>query len=207
MDPPAGRLARRCLTAGLLLATVALMVKTLFVTQDEIDGGVTPAMFSMRIVWFVVFTAVMVWVLGRTRFGSWTFAVGGNEEASRQVGVPAARTKTQLFMLVSGAAWLVGMLLAFRLNAIQANTGNGEEFDYIIAAVVGGTLLTGGYGTALGGALGALVVSMATLGIPARPLELRLAVPVPGRDPADWRCSPTDGSVPRRRRCADDALH
>ena len=58
------------------------------------------------------------------------------------------------------------MLLAFRLNTIQANTGNGEEFDYIIAAVVGGTLLTGGYGTALGGALGACIVSIATLGIP-----------------------------------------
>ena len=100
-----------------------------------------------------------MFVLGKTRFGSWTFAVGGNKEAARQVGVPAARTKTQLFMLVSGAAWLVGMLLAFRLNTIQANTGNGEEFDYIIAAVVGGTLLTGGYGTALGGALGAAIIA------------------------------------------------
>jgi simple sugar transport system permease protein len=70
-------------------------------------------------------------------------------------------------MIVSFAAWLVGMLLAFRLNTIQANTGNGEEFDYIIAAVVGGTLLTGGYGTALGGVLGAAIVAMAGLGIPA----------------------------------------
>ena len=69
-------------------------------------------------------------------------------------------------MLVSGAAWLVGMLLAFRLNTIQAGTGDGLEFDFIIAAVVGGTLLAGGYGTALGGALGAVIVAMATLGIP-----------------------------------------
>ena len=143
-----------------------MVTKLLFVTAAELDAGVPPAKFSMRTMWFVAFTAVMMWVLGSSRFGSWTFAVGGNKEASRQVGVPAARTKTQLFMLVSGAAWLVGMLLAFRLNTIQANTGNGEEFDYIIAAVVGGTLLTGGYGTALGGALGALIVAMATLGIP-----------------------------------------
>ena len=145
---------------------IALVVKLLFTMSAEIEAGASRAIFSMRTVWFLAFTAVAVFVLGKTRFGSWTFAVGGNKEASRQVGVPAARTKTQLFMLVSAAAWLVGMLLAFRLNTIQANTGNGEEFDYIIAAVVGGTLLTGGFGTALGGALGAAIVSMATLGIP-----------------------------------------
>lgn len=166
-DAPAGPWATRAMTGGLVLATVGLVVKTLFVTQDELDRGVTPATYSMRIVWFVVFTAVMVWMLGRTRFGSWTFAVGGNALAARQVGVPAARTKTRLFMLVSGAAWLVGVLIAFRINAIQANQGNGQEFIFIIAAVVGGTLLTGGYGTAIGGAIGALVISMAILGIPA----------------------------------------
>lgn len=165
-DHTADRLGVRLIVTGAVLAGIALAVKLLFTTNAEIEAGASRAIFSMRTVWFLAFTAVAVFVLGKTRFGSWTFAVGGNKEASRQVGVPAARTKTQLFMLVSGAAWLVGMLLAFRLNTIQANTGNGEEFDYIIAAVVGGTLLTGGFGTALGGALGAAIVSMATLGIP-----------------------------------------
>ncbi len=153
--------------AGLVFILIGFTCKLLFTTDDEVLAGVSPAKFSMRILWFVSFTAVMVYVLGRTRFGSWTFAVGGNKDAARQVGVPAARTKTQLFMLVSGAAWLVGMLLAFRLNTIQAGTGDGLEFQYIIAAVVGGTLLTGGYGTALGGAIGAIIMSMSQLGIPA----------------------------------------
>jgi ribose/xylose/arabinose/galactoside ABC-type transport system permease subunit len=165
-DNASDRLGLRVLIAGGVFATVGMFVKLMFTVPAEIEAGLAPANFSVRTLWFIAFTVVAVLVLGKTRFGSWTFAVGGNKEASRQVGVPAARTKTQLFMLVSGAAWLVGMLLAFRLNTIQANTGNGEEFDYIIAAVVGGTLLTGGYGTALGGALGAAIVAIATLGIP-----------------------------------------
>ncbi len=158
--------AGRLVAIGLVVAIIGFAVKLLFTVDSEITAGVSPAKFSMRIVWFIAFTAVVTWVLGRTRFGSWTFAVGGNKEASRQVGVPAARTKTQLFMLVAGAAWLVGMLLAFRLNTIQAGTGDGLEFQYIIAAVVGGTLLTGGYGSAFGGAIGAIIIAMATLGIP-----------------------------------------
>lgn len=166
IDHASDKLGSRLFIAAGLLAVIGLAVKLLYTTPAEIEGGIAPASFSMRTIWFIVFTAAAVFTLGKTRFGSWTFAVGGNKEAARQVGVPAARTKTQLFMLVSGAAWLCGMLLAFRLNTIQANTGNGEEFDYIIAAVVGGTLLTGGYGTALGGALGSSIVAMATLGIP-----------------------------------------
>jgi ribose/xylose/arabinose/galactoside ABC-type transport system permease subunit len=166
VDHRSDQLGARLLAAAGILAAISIIVKLLWTTPAEIEAGIPPAQFSMRTIWFLVFTVVAVFVLGKTRFGSWTFAVGGNKEAARQVGVPAARTKTQLFMLVSGAAWLCGMLLAFRLNTIQANTGNGEEFDYIIAAVVGGTLLTGGYGTALGGALGAAIVAIATLGIP-----------------------------------------
>ena len=103
----------------------------------------------------------------RTRFGRHIYAVGGNKQAARQIGVPAARTKTQLFMLVSVAAWLVGLLLAFRLNTVQSVAGNGLEFEYIIAAVVGGTLLTGGYGSAFGAAIGAIIMAMSKQGIPS----------------------------------------
>jgi simple sugar transport system permease protein len=166
-DPQAERLASRIIVVGTLAMVIGLTVKLLFTIDEEITAGLAPAKFSVRIVWFIAFTAVAAWVLGRTRFGSWTFAVGGNKEAARQVGVPAGRTKTHLFMIVSGAAWLVGMLLAFRLNTIQAGTGDGLEFEYIIAAVVGGTLLTGGYGTAIGGAIGAMIMAMSVQGIPS----------------------------------------
>ncbi len=164
-DRVADSLGMKLMASAGVLAAIGFGCKLLFVTQAELDAEIANAKFTMRTVWFIGFAVIMILVLAKTRFGSWTFAVGGNKDAARQVGVPAARTKTQLFMLVSGASWLVGMLLAFRLNAVQANTGNGEEFDYIIAAVVGGTLLTGGYGTALGGVLGALIVAMSGLGI------------------------------------------
>ena len=61
---------------------------------------------------------------------------------------------------------LVGMLIAFRLNSVQANVGDGEEFFYIIAAVVGGNLLTGGYGSVIGAGIGAIIIAMASQGIP-----------------------------------------
>ncbi len=159
------RLGNRMLAAGVICVLIGLAARMLFITNAELLAEVPPAKTSIRLFWFVFFTAAMMWVLARTRFGSWTFAVGGNKEAARQVGVPAARTKTQLFMLVAFAAWFVGLLVAFRIFSIQANAGDGQEFLYIIAAVVGGTVLTGGYGTAFGGAIGACIMSIPLIGI------------------------------------------
>ena len=166
-DAPADTLGRRLALAGMILTVVGVASRLLFTVQAELDAGVPPTQFSVRTLWFLLFAGVVTYVLGQTKFGSWTFAVGGNKEASRQIGVPAARTKVQLFMVVSFAAWLVGTLLAFRLNTIQASTGDGEEFEYIIAAVVGGTALTGGYGSTLGAAIGAIIMAMSFQGIPS----------------------------------------
>lgn len=163
----ADRAGRAMMIGGMVAVILGLGFRIMFTTDDEIAAEISPAKLSMRMVWCVVFVSILVWVLARTRFGSWTFAVGGNKEAARQVGVPAARTKRQLFMLVSFAAWLVGVLIAFRVKSIQANVGNGEEFDYIIAAVVGGTLMTGGYGSVFGGVIGASIMAMPVIGITA----------------------------------------
>jgi ribose/xylose/arabinose/galactoside ABC-type transport system permease subunit len=165
-DPAADALGKRAAIAGILLLGMATLVMMLYMTtaEAEVASGVTR--YRISIFWFLAFTVFATWLLMRARFGNWIFAVGGNKEAARVEGVPAARTKTTLFMMVSGAAWLVGMLIAFRLNSVQANVGDGEEFQYIIAAVVGGNLLTGGYGSAVGGAIGSLIISMSTQGIP-----------------------------------------
>ena len=121
--------------------------------------------FRVAILWWLVVTGLATWVLMRSRAGNWIFAVGGNEQAARAVGVPAGRTKIALFMTTAGAAWLVGSILALRYTSVQANIGIGQEFIYIIAAVIGGCLLTGGYGSAVGAAIGAVIFGMADKGI------------------------------------------
>jgi ribose/xylose/arabinose/galactoside ABC-type transport system permease subunit len=165
-DPNADRLGRAMAGGGVTLVLLSVAVRLLFMTTEEAEA--TRAIFSYRvsILWFLGFAVVASLIMTRTKFGNWTFAVGGNKKAAREVGVPAARTKTILFMTVSVAAFIVGMLIAFRLNSVQANVGDGQEFFYIIAAVVGGNLLMGGYGSAAGGALGALIMAMSFQGIP-----------------------------------------
>jgi simple sugar transport system permease protein len=121
--------------------------------------------FRVAIVWWVLATVLASWVLLKTPFGNWVFATGGDEVASRNVGVPARRTTIALFMTTAGAAWLVGSISAVRLTSVQANTGTGQELIYIVAAVIGGCLLTGGFGSAIGASLGALVFGMTQQGI------------------------------------------
>jgi simple sugar transport system permease protein len=115
--------------------------------------------------WALGVIVVATWILQRTRAGNWIFAVGGAQTSARQVGVPVLRTKIGLFMTTAFAAWMVGMLNLFKTTTAQSTTGVGQEFVYIICAVVGGCLLTGGYGSAGGAALGALIYGMVGQGI------------------------------------------
>jgi simple sugar transport system permease protein len=101
----------------------------------------------------------------RTRAGNWIFAVGGDAAAARAVGVPVRATKIWLFMAVGFCAWLSGMHLLFQFNTVQSGEGIGKEFIFIIAAVIGGCLLTGGYGSVVGASIGALIFGMTQLGI------------------------------------------
>ncbi|KQQ09582.1 MULTISPECIES: ABC transporter permease [Rathayibacter] len=136
-------------------------IQPLFGASLQIGNGT----FYISVLWWFVVTAVATWLLLRTRAGNWVFAVGGALNSSRQVGVPVFKTKIGLFMGTAGAAWLVGMISLFRTSTVQANTGVGQEFIYIICAVVGGCLMTGGYGSAIGAALGALIYGMVFQGI------------------------------------------
>jgi ribose/xylose/arabinose/galactoside ABC-type transport system permease subunit len=120
----------------------------------------------VSILWWIIVTLVAAAVLARSRWGNWIFAVGGNKDAARAVGVPVDQVKVGLFMMVSLVGCLVGMMTALRYTSVAASQGVGEEFEYIIAAVVGGCLLTGGYGSVIGASFGAMISAMLATGIP-----------------------------------------
>ncbi len=150
---------------GLQNAPGYVQGQQLFGSFVKIDiGGSTLTIYAVTF-WWIVVTAVATWVLLRTKAGNWIFAVGGAQTSARQVGVPVFRTKIGLFVNTAVAGWLVGMLGLFKTTTVQSVTGVGQEFIFIICAVVGGCLLTGGYGSAVGAALGALIFGMVGQGI------------------------------------------
>ncbi len=120
---------------------------------------------NITVIYWVVLTALGALLLLRTRFGNWIFSAGGEPEAGRAIGVPVKGTKIALFMGVGFCAWLLGMHLLFNFNTVQSGQGVGNEFIYIIAAVIGGCLLTGGFGSVVGASVGALIFGMTQLGI------------------------------------------
>ncbi|MGY1731687.1 ABC transporter permease [Geodermatophilus sp. SYSU D01045] len=163
---------------GLNLGVTKLVTGTVATPNtSNIDGfGAAKAVFAsdidlgfmtlkVTVLWWLVFVAVGTWLLLRTRTGNWITAAGGNQASARAVGVPVRKVKIGLFMGVSFLAWFLGMHLLFNFSTVQAGLGVGNEFIYIIAAVVGGALLTGGYGSAVGSALGAFIFGMTTQGI------------------------------------------
>ncbi|MGW2571435.1 ABC transporter permease [Streptomyces sp. NPDC001537] len=135
--------------------------KKIFASSFSLGG----VQVKITVVWWLVFAAIATWVLLRTKYGNWTFAVGGNKESARAVGVPVAFTKISLFMLVGFGAWFVGMHQLFSFNTVQSGEGVGQELIYISAAVIGGCLLTGGAGSAIGPVFGAFMFGMVQQGI------------------------------------------
>jgi simple sugar transport system permease protein len=118
---------------------------------------------EVTVLWWFLFVALSAFILQRTRIGNWIYAVGGNADSARAVGVPVKAVKIGLFMTVSFLGWFVGMHTLYKFDTLQAGNGIGNEFLYIIAAVVGGTLLTGGFGNAIGVAIGAFIFGMTSL--------------------------------------------
>ncbi len=120
---------------------------------------------SIVVVYWIVFALLATAVLLRTRVGNWIFAVGGQVDSARAVGIPVRHVKIGLFMLVGFSVWFTGMHMLFAYDTVQSGAGIGNELLYIASAVVGGCLLTGGYGSAIGSAFGAFIFGMTTEGV------------------------------------------
>src|SRR4051794_14383264 len=128
-------------------------------------ADLTSYAFKTKVLWWIALTVVGAWLLSKTRFGNWIFGAGGDATAARNVGVPVARTKIVLFVLTSCTACLMGVIEGVELRSMNADAGIGLEFIFIICAVVGGCLLTGGYGSVIGTFFGACILGMVQLGV------------------------------------------
>ena len=130
------------------------------------DGTPLATGIPISVIWFIAATLFATWVLMKTRYGNWIFASGGDKNGATNVGVPVGRVKISLFIGTAVAATLFATIQVLDAGSADTMRGNLKELEAIAAAVVGGCLLTGGYGSAIGAAFGALIfgtVSMLSL--------------------------------------------
>jgi len=125
------------------------------------SGRKTPGSFFI----WIVFAAVCYFILHVSPWGNWIFAMGGDQTSARNAGIPTSRLKIALFMLSAMAAALVGMTEAVLSNSASTTTQFGMIFNAIICVVVGGVLLTGGFGSVTGIVLGTLTFGIVFQGI------------------------------------------
>lgn len=121
--------------------------------------------FRMSFLWFAAVAILCGYMLARTNFGNWITAVGGFREAAAATGISVNAVKMICFVLCSVLAGFAGMIQVLRLGSPLPSIGEGLELQAVAAAVIGGTALTGGIGTVLGGVLGALLIRVIDNGL------------------------------------------
>lgn len=164
-------LATSFAVAGLTLGLTRLITGTTSVpvTPDPLTknlfGTLLGEKFEVAIFWWIAAVLVIGWFLHLSRYGNWIFAIGGDKESARATGIPVQRVKISLFMASGFCAALVGVMQASLYNAAQVSTGASFVFNSIIAVVIGGVLLTGGYGSVIGVVFGTLTFAIVNQGI------------------------------------------
>jgi simple sugar transport system permease protein len=121
--------------------------------------------FDVSLIWWVVLAAVATYILQQTQFGNWILATGGNQQAARLAGVPTGRVKVALFVATSLGAVLVGIIETLSFSNGNVTLGSDYVFTAIAAAVIGGVLLSGGYGSMLGTVFGSITYGVASMGV------------------------------------------
>jgi simple sugar transport system permease protein len=117
------------------------------------------------VIWFILFTIILGYLLTQSRFGNWIQASGGNAGSARARGVNVSRTKILLFVLTAVMAAFAGIISSIRVSTANPNSGTGYELEVIAMVVIGGTALTGGRGTIIGTVLGVLILRLMRNGI------------------------------------------
>src|SRR5215207_5471192 len=165
-------LASLFIIRGATIGFTRLITGRTQVSGVEAEGTLLGPLFAgevaglpVSILWWLGLAALGTWILLRTTFGNWIFGTGGDPIAARNVGVPVNRVKIVLFMATAAAATLLSALPALDAGSADVLRGELREFQAIIASVIGGLLLTGGYGSVIGPLFGALIFGMVNQGI------------------------------------------
>ena len=132
---------------------------TIFGTGPQFPGISYPVLVMIAV------AIVFAFILGATRLGTYTYAVGSNEEAARRAGINVNRVKIITYIFSGSLAALVGIILASRMSTSQPNSAIGYEMNAIAAAVIGGSSLMGGVGTVGGTVIGSFIIGILTVGL------------------------------------------
>ncbi|WP_194097166.1 ABC transporter permease [Marivivens aquimaris] len=130
-----------------------------------IFGRLVGGSHQIIIVWWIIFAVVYWFFVHKSPFGNWLFAMGGDKDSARNAGIPVRKMTIGLFILSATAATFVGMCQAILFNSAQVSGGMNIIFNVIVSVVVGGTLITGGFGSVVGIFFGTLTFGVVSQGI------------------------------------------
>ena len=157
--------------AGLVLGLSVLITGTTSVAikapafYKAVFGQFIGGTYQVIVFWWIGLTAIYVFYVHYTKYGNWIFAMGGDRESARNAGIPTTRLTITLFILSSCSASFVGMCQALLFNSAQVSAGMSYIFNVIISVVVGGVLLTGGFGSIVGIVFGTITFAVVNQGI------------------------------------------
>ena len=139
--------------------------KSLFGDFISFGGLFPPGQLQVIVVWWLILTAFYIYFLHYSRYGNWILAMGGDKVSARNAGIPTDRMTILLFVFSAVSAAFVGMCQAILFNSAQVSGGQSFIFNAIIAVVVGGVLLTGGFGSVIGIFFGTITFAIVNQGI------------------------------------------
>jgi simple sugar transport system permease protein len=153
------------LSASVLLTHSAGVPLTAPQWSKTIFGQLLGGSYQVIILWWLALTVIYFFVMHYTRYGNWIFAMGGDKDSARNAGIPTRRMTIALFVLSATSASFVGMCGAILFNSAQVSGGMSYIFNAIVSVVVGGVLLTGGFGSVIGIFFGTLTFAVVSQGI------------------------------------------